>query len=245
MPMAWMMGMAGMAGMAYWWGKVANEDRQAFYKLVRDENITDPGEIWDLCCKHHTKLKKKLVEAQARVAEGEEIVRVGHGLAEVRKMMNGPSAGGLIEIKHIFDIEISEEEKSEALKKIEKETVPLEVKRAIIAHWWTELMKLFVPWGLVLPEEIDYVKDPCFRLVGPEVREAVLRMEVFKYKEGYESFKKAFEESMERQTKDFETHLDEREAWRKEKEELLKAYEDLKAEKNAIEANADDQTPDA
>ncbi len=242
------MAMAGGIGAAVMYGLMLNrinKDMEAYNEIVPDKRVSNPEEVKKLCYGDHKKHKTELVEVNAHIKAGEEIVRVGQGLAEVRKMMKGPQLDPMLKLRQTFGGEISEEEKSEALKKIEKDTVPIEVKRAIIAHWWTELMKLFVPWGLVLPEEIDHVKDPCFRLVGPEVREAVLRMEVYKYKEGYESFKKAFEESMERKTEDFKKHLDEREAWRTEKEELLKAYEDLKAEKNAIEANADDETPDA
>jgi len=222
MPGAWM-AMAGIGALAIagWWGDRINKDREAFNKMVRDRGITDPREVWELCSGYHKKLRAELVEAKARIEAGEEICRIGQGLAELRKMMEGPKLDGMLKLKQLFGGELTEEEKSEALAKIEKETVPVEVKSTIIAHWWTELMKLFVPWGVILPGEIDDVKDPFFRLVDKEVREAVLRMEVFKYKEGYESFKKAHAKSMEREKESFKKHLDERDAWRKEKEELL------------------------
>jgi len=72
-------------------------------------------------------------------------------------------------------------------KMMEQHEPPAEVKNAIISHWWTELMKLFVPWGLVVPEEIDTnAKTKYFRLAGlldPMRREAELRAIVFALKE--------------------------------------------------------------
>jgi hypothetical protein len=222
MPMAWM-AMAGIGAMALggWWADRINKDRKAFNKMVRDEGITDPREVWELCSGYHKKLRAELVEAKARIEAGEEICRVGQGLAELRKMMKGPELDGMLKLKQLFGGELTEEEKSEALAKIQKDTVPLEVKRAIIAHWWTELWQLFVPWGILMPDEIERVEGPFFRLVGPDVREAVLRGEVLKYKELYQSYKKMSDEQTDSKIKINERHRKEREDWRTEKTELL------------------------
>jgi hypothetical protein len=239
-----MAGMVGMGALAYLWMNQDKKDRDAFLKRIRDEGITDPEEIWKICNDHHMKLKTELVEAQARIETGEEICRVGQGLADIRKMMEGEELPISITSRQAFGVEIPEKEMSAALKEIEQSAVPHEVKTAIIAHWWTELWQLFVPWGILTPNEIEEVKGPFFRLVGPEVREAVLRMEVYKYKEGYESFKKAYEEALKHDTESFEKHLDERDEWHKEKEEMIKAYDLLKATKTAIEASAGDEKID-
>lgn len=227
-----MIGMGAMGAMAWMWGRV-DKDREAFYELVRDTKTSDPREVWDLCCSYHKKLKSELAEAQARIEAGEEIVRVGQGLAELRKMMEGPKPDGMLELKHAFGMEISEEEKSEALKKIQNGTVPIEVKKAIVAHWWTELMRLFVPWGIVLAEEIEFVEQhPCFRLVSADVREAVLRSEVVKYKDAYEGWKESCKAAQEREEKNFNEQMDKQEEWRKEKTRLLEKlaqYENMHA----------------
>lgn len=220
MPAAWMAMVGAGAAMLALLG-LLDRDRKAFNDLIRDKQITDPREVWDICGNYHKQLKADLAEAQARIKAGEQICRVGEGLSKVREMMKENDVPPEIRKELVVKEDTSEEEIFEMYQKIRGFGTPIEVKQAIVAHWWTELMQLFVPWGIVLPEEIDDVKDPCFRLVGPEVREAVLRAEVFRYKGLYQSYKKLSVEHTDLEIKMKERHREEREDWRKEKLELL------------------------
>ena len=230
LPRAWM-AMAGLGAigmMSHFWGHVS-EDQKAFDKLVKDENITDPQKVWKICGKYHRELKNELIEAKVRIEAGEEICRIGKGLADVRKMMEGPGLPSDIKFAKAFGIEVSEEKMSAAIKDIAKNDTPIEVKKAIVAHWWTELMRLFVPWGIVLAEEIEFVEQhPCFRLVSSDVREAVLRSEVVKYKDAYEGWKKACERAHESELECVKKQAEEKGEWIEERERLLREIDELK-----------------
>lgn len=231
LPGAWMAMGAAVAGL-FWYSQFKKGDHSAFYKLIENENVTDPRKVWDICCERHDKLKRELSEAKARIEAGEDICRVGKGLADVRKMMkSGSKLPSDVALKQIFGQEITDEDREKAYAKMQSETVPMEVKAAIIAHWWTELIKLFVPWGIVLADEIEAVQEPCFRLVGPEVREAILRLEVYRYKEAVTTWKDLYKKTSDDNIESFKRHSEERSEWRKEKSELLAQIAELKSAK--------------
>ena len=160
-------GMIGMAGAAIY--MMIGKDRKAYRELVRDKGITDPREVWDAALEYNKKTRKELAEANATIEAAKEVCEIGDGLVAVRKMM--------------VDLD-----------------PPKEVKQAIISHWWSKLMRLFVPWGIVMPEEIDTgahqnLYFSLASMVDPSAREAALRMYVYKYKEGYESWKSLYEDT--------------------------------------------------
>ena len=230
LPGAWlaMAGLSSIGMMSHFWGHVS-EDQKAFDKLIKDGNITDPQKVWKLCGKYHRELKNELIEAKARIETGEEICRIGKGLADVRKMMHGKDLPADIKFAQLFNVEVSEDQMSEAIKEIAKDEPPIEVKKAIVAHWWTELMRLFVPWGIVLAEEIEFVEQhPCFRLVSADVREAVLRSELAKYKDAYEGWKKACERAHESELECVKKQAEEKGEWTEERAQLLREIAELK-----------------
>lgn len=243
------------AGLLWYLGKTRKHDcKKAFDELVRQAGITDPEQVWNLCTEYHKRLqeehlktKSELVEAQARIAAGEEICRVGQGLADVQKMMRGEDWPQAIKSKQFWGLPISKEEMDEARENIKKKDVPTEVKAAIIAHWWTQLWQLFVPWGILTPKEIEDIEEPFFRLVGPGNREAALRSEVFRYKSQFESYKEFFEKTLEGQEEDSQYYVnrqiqlrkefdEEREVWRKEKEKMQQKIDVLDATITRLES---------
>lgn len=146
--------------------KLGYKSRKAFRENVTEKGLTDPREIWDACSEYHEELRAELLEAKVKIEAGDEVIRVAEGLISTRKMM-------------------------------EDHEPPAPVKQAIVSHWWSELMKLLVPWGIVMPEEVDPKSSMYFRLAGfvdQHSREATLRGYVYKYKEAYESYKRAYEE---------------------------------------------------
>lgn len=246
------MGVLGMmgagAGLLYYLaGGAKKRDLETFKRLILDAEVTNPKEVWKICCEHHkslrsevTKTKAELIEAQARIAAGEEICRVGQGLADLRKMMKGEDLPPEIKLKQMFGAAISEEEMTKAIEKMRQGDVPLEVKTAIIAHWWTELWGLFVPWGILTPGEIAEVEAPFFRLVDTEEREAVLRGEVFAYKKSYESYKGSYDDMSEKRTALSKKHYTEKREWEQEREELLLKIAQYESDKVLPEAQDED-----
>lgn len=195
---SWMsMAMGAGTGIIAYYYILLQRDRKAFQDLIRDKNITDPRDVWDICCDYHKEIKSELAQSNTRIKAGEEICRVGEGLLKVRKMMEDKSHLPTdVQQKLTIRDEDTEEDIAARMDEVVKFDTPTEVKKAIIAHWWTELMKLFVPWGIVLPEEIDDVKDPCFQLVGPEIRESILRAQVEVYKKNYQNYKEMLHKSL-------------------------------------------------
>lgn len=225
---AMVVGAAGV-GMAAFMA-LMNRDRKAYLELIKDKEITDPREVWDICCEYHKETKMELAQAKARIEAGEEICRVGQGLLEVRKMMWGPEPPQELKTKKLLGQEITKEELEAADAERKKKVTPIEVKQAIIAHWWTELMQLFVPWGIIVPEEIDTLKKPCFRLASEEVTEAVLRGEVYRYKTESENLKKRFDKLHEKNIREIKRHAQERVNWKEEHRKLLREIAELKGE---------------
>jgi len=117
-------------------------------------------------------------EARAELAEAKATIEAAKEICAV--------ADGLISVR----------------KMVEDHDPPAQVKQAIISHWWTKLMQLFVPWGIVMPEEVDArtKKNLYFRLasiVDPGAREAILRAYVYQYKESAEGWKRMYEDTFD------------------------------------------------
>lgn len=242
-PLGWMMGaiMGSTAMVGAWMWDRYVKDKKAFEEYVQDKGITDPLGVWKACCRYHDQVKKELAEAKAKVQAGEEIVRVGVGLAKVRVMLEeGSKLPFDLRIRQMMGEKISDAEMNEALKKIEKNVASPEVKQVIIAHWWSELIKLFVPWGIVLPDEIQCFEKPVFRLVDKEVAEAVLRSEVFKLKEMNKSLNKIVDKQIKQDDERYKELRDKEKAWREERKELLEEIDALKK----IEQAYKDSKPD-
>lgn len=180
-----------LGGFAHW--KQKKRDDDAYRERVVKPNLVDRREVWAACIDYHKKLRKDLADAKAKIQAGEEIVRVAVGLMGVRKMLEGELAPIDWEKEQVSDADAKE---FVAWMQRRRVYPPAEVSNAVIAHWWQELMRLFVEWGVLLPEEIEVSRKPFMRLVGQEHTEAVLRAEVFKLKELCEVYAKQVE-SME------------------------------------------------
>lgn len=204
------MSIALMAGAAMMFGLLGNKkfkDKNAFHKHIDEKGITEPRQVWDACLAYHSKLRKDLAEANAKVKAVEEIARVADGLRQVREMLDASKDLPTdIKLDQFFGKEIDPERLEKAYKEIERTQPDAMVKKAIVAHWWTELLQLFVCWGVIVPDEVELHKAPPFRLVDDkESIEAVLRAEVYKYKSQAEAWKKSYDaarESQKRMSKD-------------------------------------------
>lgn len=62
---------------------------------------------------------------------------------------------------------------------IEDQDPPHEVKKVIVSYWWTQLIKLFVPWGIIISEEVETSEPFKFARISDHERlEAELRYKI-------------------------------------------------------------------